>query len=215
MNRRTLPAAAALAAAATLLLTACGDGGSTTDGKITGAESSAPSSSSPPPTTPPQAGRPTVTLPADFKNVFEGWTTGDAVKDAALTDLSGQINAVDAAIASGEAEAPAVVFYNKGMALVNAGTWIAKMKTEGYVPTGTARYFNPRIQMFDDKSAGVAYCSDESKEFAKDRSTGKVHTTPVTANSYVAYNVRLEKNEQGVWQTTQLNSTRGDKSCTP
>ncbi|AWZ08760.1 hypothetical protein [Streptomyces sp. ICC4] len=156
-----------------------------------------------------------MTLPPDFKNVFEGWATGDAGKDAALTDLSSQINAVDAAIANDEPESPAVVFYNKGMALINAGTWIAKMKTKGYVPTGTSRYFNPKLQSFDDKSVGVSYCSDESKAFAKDRGTGKVHTTPVTDNSYVAYTARLEKNEQGVWQTTQLNSKRGDKSCTP
>ncbi|MEU7603079.1 hypothetical protein [Streptomyces sp. NPDC041003] len=217
MNRRTLPVAVVATATAALLLSACGGGGGKTDDKITGSEQSAtpsaPASASASPSD--TAGRPKITLPADFKNEFEGWTTGDPVKDALLSDISQRINATDAAIASDEAESAAIPFYYKGEALLGASTWIAKLKNDGLTPTGSARYFNPKIEMFNETSAGVGYCSDEGKAFAKERKTGKVLTTPVTDNSYVTYRIRVDKNPQGVWQTTQLVSQRGDKKCTP
>ncbi|MGW0361898.1 hypothetical protein [Streptomyces sp. NPDC002990] len=215
MNRRTSPVAVAAAATAALLLTACGGGNGKTDEKIAGSEQSATAPASPSASPSDTAGRPKVTLPADFKNEFEGWTTGDPLKDAVLADIGNAVNSVDAAIASDEAESPAVPFYHKGDALIGASTWIAKLKNDGLTPTGTTRYFKPRIEMFDDKSAGVVYCSDEGKAFAKERKTGKVLTTPVTDNSYVTFNARLDKNEKGVWQTTKLTSKRGDKTCTP
>ncbi|MEU7724822.1 hypothetical protein AB0B78_06225 [Streptomyces sp. NPDC040724] len=217
MNRRTLPVAVVATATAALLLSACGGGGGKTDDKITGSEQSATPSASASASASPSdtAGRPKVTLPADFKNEFEGWTTGDPVKDAVLADISNAITSVDAAIASDEAESSAVAFYHKGDALVGASTWIAKLKNDGLTPTGVTRYHTPNIAMSDQTSAGVVYCADESKGFAKERKTGKVLTTPVDDKSYVMYNARVEKNQQGVWQTTQLTSKRGDKTCTP
>ncbi|MEU5629257.1 hypothetical protein [Streptomyces tendae] len=50
---------------------------------------------------------------------------------------------------------------------------------------------------------------------SKDRKTGKVAKTPVTKNSYVQYNTRLDKNADGVWQTSQILSTRGAAQCQP
>lgn len=216
MNRHPLPITAALTATAALFLTACGSGDDKpkANDKIAGVDAGSPTPS-PSPSTSDSAGRPKVTLPPDFKNVFEGWTTGDPVKDPLLADISNRINATDAAIASDEAESAAIPFYYKGKALIGASTWIAKLKSDGLTPTGTSRYFNPKIDMFDDTSAGVVYCSDEGKAFAKERKTGKILTTPVTNNSYVTYSIRVDKNQQGVWQTTQLVSKRGDKTCTP
>ncbi|MGW5847045.1 hypothetical protein ACWFQ8_03595 [Streptomyces sp. NPDC055254] len=212
-----MPVAVAATATATLLLTACGGGSDKTDDKIAGSDQSAGSSSAPPSAAPsdPVAGRPDVALPADLKHEFEGWTTGDPVKDALLGDIKNAVASVDAAVAGDAAESPAVLFYHKGDALIGASTWIAKLKKDGLTPTGTTRFFNPRIETGDAKSAGVEYCADEGKAFAKERKTGKVLTTPVTANSYIRYQVRVEKTDQGVWQTTKLTSKRGDKTCTP
>ncbi|MBT2451323.1 hypothetical protein J7F03_30490 [Streptomyces sp. ISL-43] len=212
-----MPVAVAATAAATLLLTACGGGDSKADDKIPGTESSAPAPASPSPSPSPSeaAGRPKITLPPDVKNVFEGWTTGDPVKDAILTDVSAQMNATDEAITSDAAEPAGVIFYNKGDALIGAGKWIADFKTKGLTITGTTHYYNPKIQLFDDKSAGVGFCTDESKAFTKDRKTGKVNEDTASGNSYVTYSLRVDKNAQGVWQTTKLASQRGDKTCTP
>ncbi|MGW1062947.1 hypothetical protein ACWD4F_00285 [Streptomyces aureus] len=86
---------------------------------------------------------------------------------------------------------------------------------DGYSVTGVNRYYNPKINLFDSASAGVVYCEDQSKAFAKDRKSSKVIKTAVTVKSYVLYTTRLEKNDKGVWQTTRLTSQRGHKSCTP
>ncbi|MFI1356777.1 hypothetical protein ACH4TV_24830 [Streptomyces sp. NPDC020898] len=67
--------------------------------------------------------------------------------------------------------------------------------------------------MFDAKSAGVSFCADESKAYNKDRKTGQVDKSPADNDSYVLYNTRLEKSEQGVWQTTSGTSVRGSKTC--
>ncbi|MEV7525046.1 hypothetical protein [Streptomyces sp. NPDC091371] len=215
MNRRTLPVAVAATATA-LLLTACGGGTEKADDKIAGADESSSSSTSPSPSasTPDTAGRPKVTLPADVKNEFEGWVTGDAVKDAVLTDVTHRVNATDAAIVSDEAESPAIPFYYQRDALVGAAKWVADYKKDGLSITGTTRFFNPKVEILSDKSAAVSYCSDESKAFNKDRKTGKVDNSP-SNNPYVLYSARLDKNDKGIWQTTKLDSKRGDKTCAP
>ncbi|MFG2999302.1 hypothetical protein [Streptomyces sp. NPDC048340] len=214
MNRRTLPVAVAAAATA-LLLTSCGGGSGKADDKIAGADgSSAPSSASPSASPSDTAGRPKVTLPADVKNEFEGWPTGDAVKDAILTDVSHRINATDAAIVSDETESPALPFYYQRDALVGASKWVADYKKDGKSITGTTRFFGPRVEVLNEKSATVTYCSDESKAFNKDRKTGKVDES-ASSNPYVRYNTRLDRNDKGIWQTTKLESKRGDKTCAP
>ncbi|MFD4761418.1 hypothetical protein ACFWOJ_21825 [Streptomyces sp. NPDC058439] len=216
MNRRSLPIATALTATAALLLTACGSGGGKTEAndKIAGVEQSASPSASPSPSAD-TAGRPKITLPADFKNTFEGWTTGDTTKDALLSDISNAINSVDATIASNEAESPAIPFYHQRDALISTTEWIQKFKNKDLTITGATRYHSPKIQMFGDAAAGVTYCADESKAFSKERKTGTVKRTPATNNSYVTYSIRVDKNQQDVWQTTQITSKRGDKTCTP
>ncbi|MFC7513243.1 hypothetical protein ACFQV4_37080 [Streptomyces thermocarboxydus] len=83
----------------------------------------------------------------------------------------------------------------------------------GLTYSGSVRYFAPEISVFDKESAGVSYCADESKAYNKDRKTNKVDKTPATDDSFVLYSTRLEKNDEGVWQTTKLESERGNKKC--
>ncbi|MBT2446015.1 hypothetical protein J7F03_02705 [Streptomyces sp. ISL-43] len=216
MNRRTLPVAVAAAATVSLLLTACGGGDDKTNDKIAGSEQSAPPSASASPSASPSdvTGRPKITLPADFKNEFEGWTTGDPVKDAVLTDVTHRINATDAAIASDEPASPAIPFYYQRDALIGADKWIADYKKDGLTVTGTMRFFSPKIEVFSARSAAVTYCSDDTKAFNKDRKTGKVDMS-ASSSPYVTYSTALEKNDKGIWQTTRLDSKRGDKTCAP
>lgn len=88
-------------------------------------------------------------------------------------------------------------------------------KDDGKSITGTTRYFNPQLGMSDDKTGTLAYCSDESKAYDKDRKSDKVEKTTAAENSYVSYNTQVEKNKQGVWQTTILLSERGNSKCAP
>ncbi|GGN28926.1 hypothetical protein [Streptomyces fuscichromogenes] len=215
MKRRTMPAATALAATAALLLTACGggDSGSKANDKIAGADSGSTKASASP--TESAAGRPRITLPGDLSDTFESWKTGDTTKDAVLGDVARRIDATNYAIAQGDPELPALSFYYSGGALPDAMDWVESIAKDGYSITGVNRYYNAKIDVFDSASAGVVYCEDQSKAFAKVRKSGKVIKTAVNNDSYVVYTTRLEKNKQGVWQTTKLTSQRGSKSCTP
>ncbi|MFI1565054.1 hypothetical protein ACH4ZX_18715 [Streptomyces sp. NPDC020490] len=216
MKRRTLAAAAALAATAALLLTACGDGDDSAkaNDKIAGADTGS-DSAKPSPTEGDAADRPKITLPSDLTDAFDGWKTGDATKDAVLGDVAQRIDATNYAIAKGDADLPALTFYYSGGALADAKDWVQSIAKEGYSITGVNRYYNAKVDVFDSASAGVVYCEDQSKAFAKVRKTGKVIKTEVNSDSYVIYTTRLEKNKQGVWQTTKLTSQRGHKSCMP
>ncbi|MFF1764064.1 hypothetical protein [Streptomyces sp. NPDC058249] len=216
MKRRSLPVAAALTATAALLLTACGSGDnkSSDNDKIAGADAGATKTSASPSATD-AASRPKVTLPDDLSDTFESWKTGDATKDAVLSDVARRVDATNYAITEGDAKSPVLSFYYSGTALADARDWVQSIVKDGYSITGANRYYNAKIDVFDASSAGVVYCEDQSKAFAKDRKSKKVYKTAVTNKSYVLYTGRLEKSKQGVWQTTKLTSQRGHKSCTP
>ncbi|WTC17222.1 hypothetical protein OH709_15710 [Streptomyces cellulosae] len=210
-----MPIAVAFAATSALLLTGCGgdDGGSKAGDEIAGADTDKSTAS--PSSGVPEVSvkRPSVTLPSDVKNVFEGWETGDAAKDALLTDVTHRINATDAAIVAADPESEALRFYYKGEALAGAATWVKGYVDEGRSITGTVRFYAPDLVMVDKDTAALAYCADESKASDKDRKTGKADRTPVTKDSYVAYNSRLEKGEDGIWRTAVLESERGNAKC--
>jgi hypothetical protein len=216
VKRRPLPIAAALAATAALLLTACGseDDGSKAKDKIAGADNG----DTKPSTSPSASGaidRPKISLPSDLTDTFDSWKTGDATKDAILQDVAQRVDATNYAITQGDPDLPVLAFYYSGGALADAKDWVESLAKDGYSITGVNRYYNAKVDVFDSASAGVVYCEDQSKAFAKDRKSNKVYKTEVNDDSYVIYRTRLEKNTQGVWQTTTLTSQRGNKSCMP
>ncbi|AVH61240.1 hypothetical protein C4B68_16975 [Streptomyces dengpaensis] len=156
-----------------------------------------------------------MTLPADIKETFEGWKTGDATKDAILADAGRAQTAVTYAVVKGDPKSAVLSFYQAGTALPGSQDWVKTIVDSGSTFTGAVRYHSPDLEVFDKKSAGLAYCSDESKAFNKNRKTQEVERTPANDDSYVLYSTRLEKAENGVWQTTKLVSERGNKTCTP
>ena len=217
MKRRTLPAAA-LAATAALLLTACGgeDDKAGDNDKIAGAGtgnqtiSASPSASASGPND-----RPKITFPRDVENEFESWTTGDPTEDAVLSDVVETVNAVDDAILRGDANSATVAYFRQGKALVSAQQWIQAWLDEDLTWTGVTRYFAPNVKVADEDTAAVTYCADESQAHNKNRKTGKVDKSPSDESPYVTYSTQLRKNSKGVWQTTEVLSKRGDKTCAP
>jgi hypothetical protein len=219
VNRRpTLLAAFALIATAALTLSACGsdDDSSTKDNdKIAGADTGTEKSASPSPSAADSAGRPKITFPADAENVFEYEKTGDAAKDAALADSTLAVNAVDEAIFEGDTGTKALGFYIKDKALSSYITYVQKYIGDGETWVGETRYFNYKVTLSGAEKAYVTYCSDESKSFIKNKKTGKVDRSPATADAYVLYNASLTKNSDGIWQTTDVVSNRGNQACQP
>ncbi|WP_327409188.1 hypothetical protein OG458_19070 [Streptomyces sp. NBC_01281] len=217
VKRRSLPVAAAFAATAALLLTACGSGDDSSkgNGKIAGADQGGSPSTSASASSPEHVQRPDLTLPGDIKETFQGWKTGDATKDAILEDAGHAQTAVTYAVTKGDPKAEALAFYQAGTALPGSRDWVKTIVDSGSTFTGAVRYHSPKLDVFDKESAGLSYCSDESKAFNKDRKTQAIEKTPTSKDSYVLYSTRLERNSDGIWQTTKLVSERGNKTCTP
>ncbi|MET9405629.1 hypothetical protein ABZX90_07580 [Streptomyces sp. NPDC002935] len=218
MNRRPrLLATAVVGATAALLLTACGGGDDEPKGndKIAGADTGGETSASPSASATESAGRPKIELPSDLTLTFEGSKTGDSIKDAVLADNAERMRAVDAAITGTDLKGEALGYYNTGKALEAALTWVQQFKDAGATLTGEARYYDRTVTLKGKASASLTFCADEGKGYSKDKKTGKINKTPVTKNSYVFYNTRLDKSSEGVWQTSQIISTRGAAQCQP
>ncbi|TLS42925.1 hypothetical protein FE633_28430 [Streptomyces montanus] len=203
--------------ATAIFVTACGggDGGSSEgNDKIARADTEGETSASPSGRATDAVDRPEVKLPSDVTDEYEDWKTGDDIKDAILTDTARRIEATNYAILLGDTDAPGLSFYYRDKALSDAVAWVQAYVDANLSFTGTTRYYAPEVTLAGDMSASVVYCSDESKGFNKSRKTNKVDKTPSDESPYVLYNTRLEKNKQGVWQTANLISKRGDKKCT-
>ncbi|MGW0864052.1 hypothetical protein [Streptomyces sp. NPDC002611] len=217
MNRRpTLLAALTLTAAAALTLSACGSDDSSKskdNDKIAGADDGGSTTATPTESAAQPAGRPEVKLPSDLTMDFEGGKTGDAVKDAVLADNAERMRSVNAAIAGTDPKAKAMNFYNTGRALEAAAVWVEKFKKANLGITGTIRYYDRTVTVDGGKAASVLFCADESKGYAKDLKTNKPKVTPPSDEDFILYNTRLEKNSDGVWQTTRIVSTAGAKQC--
>ncbi|MGI5437091.1 hypothetical protein ACQEV4_06400 [Streptomyces shenzhenensis] len=214
MKRRPLPIAAALAAA--FLLTACGSSDDSKDNdKIAGADSGSSSASTSPSPSPNDATRPDLTLPSDVQETFESWKTGDTAKDAVLADAGRAQTAVTYSVTQGNPNSAALAYYQTGTALAGSQDWVKSIVDADLTYSGTVRYYAAKVSVFDKETAGVSYCADESKAYNKNRKTNKVDRIPATSDSYVLYSTRLELSDKGVWQTTKLESERGNKACTP
>ncbi|MFF3610202.1 hypothetical protein [Streptomyces sp. NPDC002580] len=218
MNRRPrLLATAAVGVTAALLLSACGggDGKAKDNDKIAGADTGSKTSASPSASASASSERPKTELPSDLTLAFEGSKTGDSVKDAVLADNVERMRAVDAAITGTDPKGEALGYYNTGKALESALTWVQQFKDADSSITGEVRYYDRKVTLKGKTSAFLTFCADESKGFSKDKKTHSVDKTPVTKNSYVFYNSRLDKNAEGVWQTSQIIATRGAAACQP
>jgi hypothetical protein len=216
VKRHPLPVAAAFAVTTALSLTACGGATDSPKGndKIAGADNSRTGKpSSPGASASDPAGRPDITLPGDVKDDFENWKTGDATKDAVLADGGLAQTAMNDAVIKGTSHTPGLTFYYKGKALISSAQWVRKWLDAGITYTGTTRYYSPKVRILDAESANLTYCADESKAFNKNRKSKKVDRTPAGNDAYVLYDTRLEKNAQGVWQTSEGTSVRGSSTC--
>ncbi|WML82294.1 hypothetical protein [Streptomyces sp. VNUA74] len=203
-------AALALTATSVLALSGCA-----ADDSVSVGDADEGTATPPRPSASSGTGRPEIDLPSDLKLIFEDARTGDRVKDAVLADNAERMRAVDAAIAGTDRGGAAVGFYNTGKALEAATSWVARFEEADATVTGEVRYFDRKVTLKEKSSALLTFCADESKGFSKDRTTGEIAKTPVTRNSFVRYNTRLDRNADGVWQTSQILSTRGADECQP
>ncbi|MGW6526692.1 hypothetical protein [Streptomyces venezuelae] len=209
MNRSTRRVAAALTASAALLLTACGGSDDSKDNdKIAGADAGSEKPASPSPSAPADgAKRPEIKLPKTFQANFEGWTNSDPKLQAILDDGKERLRAGYAAIIASDPRDTALKFYSAGATLKSAPEWVKTYK--GLTLKGSVRVFNPQVHVSNEGFGVLFYCVDEAKGYTRNLKTGKVEGTPEGDDPKVQYRTRLDKNAQGVWQTSTVQTDRG------
>lgn len=125
------------------------------------------------------------------------------------------INAIDEAILRGTTETEGLDFYLTGTARSGAKKYIQGYLDSNHAWAGTTRFFDREVSFRDDGAASVVYCSDESDSYLTDARTGKPDNASSDGSPFVLYNTRLEKNDKGVWTTTDAISQRGAEQCKP
>ncbi|MFE0174889.1 hypothetical protein ACFWZ2_21445 [Streptomyces sp. NPDC059002] len=209
MTRSTRLVAAALTASAALLLTACGGSDDSKDNdKIAGADTgSEKSASSSPSVSADGAKRPEIKLPKTFQANFEGWTNSDPKLQAILDDGKGRLRAGYAAIMAGDPQFSAMKFYTTGTARKSGAEWVKTYKD--LTLKGSVRVFNPQVHVSNEGFGVLFYCVDEAKGYTRNLKTGKVAGTPEGENPKIQYRTRLDRNAQGVWQTSTVETDEG------
>lgn len=157
--------------------------------------------------------RPEIDLGHAYENVYEDEYTGDPVKDAILRDSEGFQDAVAEAILSFETDRPALRFYLADDALAQSMRLMQRVIDGGKSSTGTARYYNREVSVFDEKSGAVVFCRDFTQVATTDFESGEVVEEPDAEALPSIYTTRVEKNEVGVWQTVSYTLEREAGEC--
>ncbi|RMI41931.1 hypothetical protein [Streptomyces triticirhizae] len=215
MTRRLRTALLAATATALLLTatTACGD--DSDDGgndDIPGVDEGGASEEPETPTDAPTdevPDRPEITLPENLELTFEGWESADPSEQSVLNDGRERLRSIFAAAAQDrDPAADHVLFYHgEGEGLSNAQYWIEGFTEFNLTIEGTIRYVEPEVTV-DGDAATLNYCADESEASAVDIDTGE--PTEASEEPDLYYTTNLQKDDRGVWVTTNVHTERQD-----
>jgi hypothetical protein len=217
VTRTSLPLAVAVAVSAGLLLTACGGGGSDNSDKI---QSSDPATTSASPSSSPTATQaagpdaPAFDLPSGIKVNFDGFSSSDPDKKAALTDATYAAQAVIEFEAKVYTKEPTNFkrFWTGPHGASYADSIIAQGKG-GSVVTGTFDYYKPVVSSTQQGNLSVQYCEDQRKAYGKDAKTGKVDVTTPSAEDFDLWTLAMAKSPSGEWQVFNHTWAQGAKQC--
>ncbi|MEV6318416.1 hypothetical protein [Streptomyces sp. NPDC051776] len=214
MNRTFVNAAIGLTAAATLLLTACsGEGGSDKKGKIEGAGSSADKSPAANASEPTGKNAPRFDIPSDVEVNLEGFAGRNHTEKEALRDTTYAIKAVLEAQAKGYGGTSNYRRYWTGLQAAQFVDTIDDFGKAGKTITGSFHYYRPNVKLTGKTTAGVTYCEDQRKGYAKNRKTGKAEKTTPSLDDFSKWSLGLAKGESGDWQVVRYGYTERAKAC--
>ncbi|WP_367042415.1 hypothetical protein [Streptomyces sp. Je 1-332] len=209
VNRRILLVAVGVAASTSLLLTGCSTGGGDgdTSDKIKTAGDNEASASPSASAKPGGTERPKIKLPKSFQVDFAGWTNSDPKLQTILNDGKDRLRAGYAAIIAGDPQDSALRFYSSGATLKSAPDWVKKY--EDLTLKGSVRVFDPQVHVSNEGFGVLFYCVDEAKGYTRNVKAGKTEGTPEGDDPKVQYRTRLDKNAEGVWQTSTVQTDKG------
>ncbi len=212
------------AVAAGLLLTACGsDSG---DDEIAGVDDAAASEAQdeePEGDEPDDAAedeaegdgidRPDIQVADSLELVFEEPDTGDPVKDAILTDSQWQVKSVFEVLTTHDIENESVSFYTAGESYREDIAALNNIIDQGISSAGRMKVFNHQVSSVDGDTAFVSYCRDFSESYNIDFATEEATSEADPDAPPTFYEVRVQKNDLGVWQANATSNERGSDRC--
>ncbi|MBO8196475.1 hypothetical protein ITI46_33310 [Streptomyces oryzae] len=226
--RLTRPAVslAATAVAAALLLAGCGggEGGGSQSDKIEGADDSGKGGKSPSPSkkgkdSPGDFRTSDIKLPDDVKQVFDWEQPSDPDKAAALDGAADYMRAMMHAMAEQDPKDPLLSAHAVplGDAQEYASYIAGEGKKRGFTVTGTERYYKEQLGELTKKGLiEVDYCVDQAKLFSKKAKTGKVLRTSPSDESYLHFELVMQKPSKsgGSWKARAVTVTeKAVKQC--
>ncbi|MCX5422890.1 hypothetical protein [Streptomyces sp. NBC_00078] len=218
MTRRTLTtAAAAFTVAATLLLAACGGGNDKSSDDIKGADkgSSSPSASASASTTPGGDG-PDLSLPKDFKLVFDFDKPSDPKHAAALANAQNYLRALNHGIVEQDPNDPAYQYYSLNQAAQYAKSQIEAWVKGKWTVYGTDRYYDADVTTLSGgQGTLVTFCENQTKSYSKEIKTGKILYTKASLNSYLKYRLVMvpPSGSSKVWRAFTIEVIGKAKEC--
>ncbi|MFD9125418.1 hypothetical protein [Kitasatospora sp. NPDC059571] len=213
-KRIKLLTTAAAAAAVLASATACSSSSSTNGGDITGAQSTAPTASASTTPSPTQApGAPAIALPSDYTVNVDFKTGDDATKNKAADGLAYALRAFNEAEATGDINRPAMVYAYTGTAGAYMNQAVSQLKSRNQTINGADHYYALAVDVKDSSHVVAAYCEDQSKAYAKDKTSGKVLTTTPSINDYTDWTTALTLSDKGVWQVSSTQAEKGSTRC--
>jgi hypothetical protein len=213
VKRRSLPVAAAFAATAALLLTACGseDDNSSDNDKIAGAEQGTEKpTKSAQPSGAPAENKPDgvdVSLPKDMNLVFDWAEPEDENEAAAMEDAANFLRAIYRGVDKRTTKDAALTAYATGDGLHYGEVQINEWIKGGWTATGTRRHYEATTRSASNgSSVEVAFCSDASKFYGKEVTTGKVLKTEPSLKDFGRYKIIMVKvpTSDGLWQASKV-----------
>ncbi|MDT0439276.1 MULTISPECIES: hypothetical protein [Streptomyces] len=209
-------AAAAGLLASLVLVTGCSsDAGNGGDGdRIEGAGGAATSApASPSASASRDKDAPAFDLPSDITVTADREETGDATKDAVLSDLSYAAHARVEAFGAGKGQTVNMNRYFAANALVYWVKRVEEFKKDGLTVTGGYRYYGFEVTDVAKGKAAARYCEDQSKAYNKVIKSGEVQRTRPSDKDFVLYTVQTARDSAGDWQVTQQSWKKGDATC--
>ncbi|MFX4291580.1 hypothetical protein [Streptomyces bohaiensis] len=220
---RTTAAVAAVAAAA-LALTACGSDDA--DEEIAGldqgqaqddeAADDAPDEGTDADAQPPaddEIDRPDIEVADSLEMVFERPSGLEPLQEQILFDNEQQIRAVFEVLTTHDTENSSVGFYTTGEALANDLGVLERVIERGRASGGVMKFFAREVTSVDGDVAFAQYCRDFSEVYSIDFATGDVAEEADADAAPTFYEIRLEKNREGVWQTTHTSAEGSSERC--
>ncbi|MEV0639185.1 hypothetical protein AB0I77_30480 [Streptomyces sp. NPDC050619] len=157
-----------------------------------------------------------MSVPKDFKLIFDFDKPSDAKQASALSDAQNYIRALKHGISKQDPNDPAYQYYSNGQAAQYAKSQIQAWVKGHWTVTGTDKYYDAGVTTLSGgKRELVTFCRNQGKSYSKEIKTGKILYTEENADSYVKYQLLMypPTGSSKAWKASVVEVKERAKEC--